>query len=394
MFISLLTMTSLAACGSSTDTGGTQSDKTEANSGSETVKVGVVLTVTGPQAVTGKWALEGHQQAVNEINDSGGFQVGDKTYKLEIVHYDTEGKTESATAATEKLINQDKVNIILGTSSSSETNAMIPIAQREKIPLITAVAASPILNEQGAKYFTSAAAQNTNFTLGVSKTVKDAGWGQVAVLHLNDAWGESSAKTLIPAMEALGVKVVFKEAFAPQNKEFATLLNKAKGANPEGLILIGQTEITVPIIKQAREIMPDTPIMDTGGSILDEIARLVPAESEGMIGFNRSGRVEEEVHKEFKEKFKKNYNYDPNSFNYSGYDGIYLVVDAFKRAGTVTDREKINEAVRASNFDGLMGNYTFDDKGNNKITGLRGLIINGKVQYQTVNDPLPSEVLK
>lgn len=357
----------LAGCGTMTETstsshaGTTNEQSGQGPSQTQVVKLGIVLPVTGPLGMTGKWTLLGHEMAVKEINERGGFKIGDTTYTFELIHYDTEGKTESATAATERLISQDKVPVIIGTSVSSETAAMIPIAEREKTPLITVVAASDMLTQQGARFFTQAAPANINFVAAGVKTLTDMGIQNVALIYLDDAWGQSYAKLYPPKIAEAGLQVVAQEPFAPQQKEFVTLLNKVKATKPDGILLVAETELAVPLLKQIHEIMPDVPVMETGGTIPEEALKLAPEAAEGLVTLTRAGKETPEI-KAFKERFKAEYGEEANSFHFSGRDGIYLVMDAMIRAGSVTDKEKINDAIRGSNFTGLIGTYTFNEK--------------------------------
>ncbi|MBS4210869.1 ABC transporter substrate-binding protein [Neobacillus rhizophilus] len=366
------------------------SEETSGKSGGsvETVEIGVVLATSGPIAQTGTWVLDGHKAAEKEINDNGGFKVGDKTYKVKIVQYDSEGRAESATAATEKLINQDKVPVILGTSISSETAAMIPIAQRAKTPLITFVAASDILTAQGASFFSQAAPANKNYVEAGTKTMKDMEMKNIAFIYVDDAWGQSYGKLYPPAMEEKGLKIVATEKFAPEQKEFMTMLNKVKAKNPDGIVLAAETELAVPLLKQLHEVMPDVKIMESGGSIPEELIKVAPDAVNGLVTLSRAGAVTPEITK-FQELFAKSNSYKANSFNYSGYDGIHFIVDAMQRAGTVTDKEKINKAIRDAKYKGLIGTYSFNEKGENSLVGNRAIIKDGKVIYQTVNEPLP-----
>jgi branched-chain amino acid transport system substrate-binding protein len=364
------------------------SEKSSGSSSSETVEIGVVLATSGPIAQTGTWVLDGHKAAEKEINDNGGFKVGDKTYKIKIVHYDSEGRAESATAATEKLINQDKVSAILGTSISSETAAMIPIAERAKTPLMTFVAASDILTSQGANFFSQAAPANKNYVNAGTKTMQDIGMKNVAVIYVDDAWGQSYAKLYPPVMEKEGINIVTTEKFAPEQNEFMTMLNKIKAKNPDGILLAAETELAIPLLKQLEEVMPDVKIMETGGTIPEELIKLAPAAAEGIVTLSRAGAETPEI-KTFKELFSKSYDYEANSFSYSGYDGIHFMVDAMVKAGTVTDKEKLNKAIRGAQFKGLIGTYSFNEKGENNLLGNRAIIKDGKVIYQTVDQPLP-----
>jgi branched-chain amino acid transport system substrate-binding protein len=380
MILLLFMFAALAGC----------SEGSEKSSGSstETVEIGVVLATSGPIAQTGTWVLDGHKAAEKEINDNGGFKVGDKTYKIKIVHYDSEGRAESATAATEKLINQDKVLAILGTSISSETAAMIPIAERSKTPLMTFVAASDILTSQGANYFSQAAPANKNYVNAGAKTMQDMGMKNVAVIYVDDAWGQSYSKLYPPVMEKEGIKIVTIEKFAPEQNEFMTMLNKIKAKNPDGILLAAETELAIPLLKQLEEVMPDVKIMETGGTIPEELIKLAPSAAEGIITLSRAGAETPEI-KAFKELFSKSYDYEANSFSYSGYDGINFIVDAMKKTGTVSDKEKISKAIREAQFKGLIGTYSFNEKGENNLLGNRAIIKDGKVIYQTVDKPLP-----
>lgn len=381
MLMLLITLTALVGCSGKEETSTDQSSE-------QTVDVGIVLATTGPLAQTGSWVLEGHKVAAEQINKNGGFKVGDQTYKINIVHYDSEGKAESATAATERLINQDKVPVILGTSISSETAAMIPIADRSKVPLVTFVAASDILTDQGAQFFTQAAPANKNYVNAGVKTMQDMGMTKIAMIYLDDAWGQSYAKLYPPVIEEAGIEIITTEKFAPEQKEFLTLLNKVKAANPDGILLAAETELAIPLLKQLEEIIPDVKVMETGGSIPEEVLHLAPAAAEGMVILSRSGEETEEI-KTFKEIFTESSDYEPNSFAYSGFDGINFIVDAMQRAGTVSDSEKINESIRDAEYTGLIGTYTFNEKGENNLVGNRSVIKDGKVIYQSVDSPLP-----
>ena len=380
----------LTGCNSGSESSsGSSNENEDAGSGeSGVVKVGVVLATTGPLATTGQWALDGHEMAVKVINENGGFQVGDTTYEIEIIHYDSEGRAESATSATERLINQDKVPVILGTSISSETQAMIPISERGQVPLVTTVAASDVLTAQGSEFFTHAAPANINYVDAGTKTLNDMGVKNVAIIYVDDAWGQSYARLYPPVLEEAGINIVAEEAFAPEQNEFMTLLNKVKSANPDGILLAAETELAVPLLTQLEQVMPDVKVMETGGVIPEEVLKLEPEAAEGLIALSRSGEETEEI-KEFKEMFNEEFGYEANSFNFSGWDGIHLVVDAFKRAGTVSDTVKINEAIRASNYKGLIGTYTFNEKGENNLTGNRAIIKDGEVIYQSVESELP-----
>ena len=160
-----------------------------------------------------------------------------------------------------------------------------------------------MLTQQGARFFTQAAPANINFVAAGVKTLTEMGIQNVALIYLDDAWGQSYAKLYPPKIAEAGLQVVAQEPFAPQQKEFVTLLNKVKATKPDGILLVAETELAVPLLKQIHEIMPDVPVMETGGTIPEEALKLAPEAAEGLVTLTRAGKETPEI-KAFKERFK------------------------------------------------------------------------------------------
>ncbi|WP_077213317.1 ABC transporter substrate-binding protein [Bacillus dakarensis] len=375
-------------CSGSSETGG----KGGSGDGGDTIKIGIAVATSGAIAKTGQDSLAAQRVAVEEINESGGVKIGDKSYKFELVHYDTEGKAESATAATERLIQQDKVMAVIGASTSTETAAMIPIAERNKTPMLTAVAAAPVLTNMGANYFTSASSQTIMAIQKYVDGMKNFDYKKVAMLHFNDEFGMATAEAVNKAFAENDIEIVFQEAFAPTQHEFGTMLDKVAATDAEVIFAVAQIESFVNLLKQAKEKGIKIPVRDGAGGALEEMIKILPPEyTHGLVGGSRSGRVDAEDHKAFRAKFE-----EPelvNSFHYSGRDSIYLLKDAFERAGSATDKEKLQEAIRASNFDGLMGNYQFNEKGENSIKSITGIVLDGEIHYYEKDEDIPQDVI-
>ena len=125
LLLALTMALSLTACGGSKDASkdtqsGTKTASGENSSGdAETIKIGLCQPFTGSVAVAGEYSRRGVDLAVEQINDAGGFEVGGKMYKIEIVEEDNEGKPEITNNAYNKLIGQDKVKAIIGPDASS-----------------------------------------------------------------------------------------------------------------------------------------------------------------------------------------------------------------------------------------------------------------------------------
>ena len=158
------------------------------------IKVGVVLPMTGNNAFDGRLTLEGIKLAIEEINGRGG--VNGKT-KIELVIMDSRGIPAEAVSVMEKLVNVDKVSAVLGDFGSSCTLAMAPVAQREKTPPTTPISMAPKLTKQGNNFaFRTADNSEINARAFVQMATDDLKIKNWAFIGVNDDYGRDWWKPL------------------------------------------------------------------------------------------------------------------------------------------------------------------------------------------------------
>jgi branched-chain amino acid transport system substrate-binding protein len=116
------------------------------------VKIGSLMTTSGAAAHLGKTCLNGALLAVEEINAKGGITIGGEKYKIDLINYDDKCVAKDAVSATERLVRQDKVAVILGAICSHCTLAAMEITEKEKIPILTPISASVKVTAMGYKY--------------------------------------------------------------------------------------------------------------------------------------------------------------------------------------------------------------------------------------------------
>ena len=116
------------------------------------IKLGSAISLTGKYATAGGHAKAGYDFAVKKIADAGGVKFGGKCYNFQIIYYDDESKGDRGATLAERLINQDKVQYMLGPYSSGLTKAIAPITEKYKIPMVEAEGASRSLFNKGYKY--------------------------------------------------------------------------------------------------------------------------------------------------------------------------------------------------------------------------------------------------
>ncbi len=118
----------------------------------DTIVFGAAISLTGKTAKEGEYTRDGYQFYVDTMNQAGGIKVGGKTYKVALKYYDDESKSERTAQLVEKLINEDKVNFLLGPYASAPTATAAPIAEKYKIPMVEANGSAESIFNKGYKY--------------------------------------------------------------------------------------------------------------------------------------------------------------------------------------------------------------------------------------------------
>ncbi|MDO4178751.1 MAG: ABC transporter substrate-binding protein [Phascolarctobacterium sp.] len=350
----------MAGCGG----GDKKAAKTDAN----VYKVGACFELTGNVANYGKSAMEGFKLAAAEINAKGG--VNGK--KIQVVESDNKSEPAESGNAITKLITQDKVIAVVGPATSGCVAAGTPISTANKVPHIAPCATAPGVTLDGnkAKQFVFRAcfidpfqgqvmAEFTNNTLKLKN---------VAILFDSSSdYSKGLAEVYQKTLEGKGGKITAKEAFLAKDLDFKASLTKIKASNPEALYVPGYYEEVSKIIKQAREIGINCPIMGSDGWESPKLAEIAGKDAlkdcyyvSAFSADDKDPSVQEFI-KKFKDANKK----DPDIFSMQGYNAGLILADAIKRAGEGADGTKIAKAIEETK--GLpvaSGKLTFDEKHN------------------------------
>ena len=200
----------------------------------ETIKIGLVQPLTGSVAYNGNADVNGSKLAVEERNNAGGV-LG---RKIELVIEDGQCKPANSINAAEKLIQKDKVVALSGAFCSSATAAIMPVAERYKMPLITGVSSKADLTEKGNKYFFRAAETDALLSRAFAKILaNDLKLKNVAYVGVNDDWGRGGVEEFSRDLSAAGVKTAAKEYFDHGTTDFYTLLTKLRASNADAIFV-------------------------------------------------------------------------------------------------------------------------------------------------------------
>lgn len=340
----------LAGCGKSAET----------SANASTIKVGLNYELSGQVATYGQGLVQGIELALEEINKNGGV-LGKQ---IEAVKVDNKSETaESANVAT-KLAVKEKVVAILGPATSGNTKAAAPIAVQNKVPLISASAtADDVTVDSNGKVrdfiFKTCFSDSFQGVIMANFAYEDLGKKNAVILVDNGSdYSKGLAKNFKETFEKFGGKVLSQEAYAAKETNFKAVLTTIKGLNPDVIYLPGYYEEVGLIVKQARELGINTPILGGDGYESPKLAELAGKTALNGVYFTNHYSSKDTTPEvvAFQKAFKAKYNKEPDAFNALGYDLAYFLADAIKRTGEV-DPVKLKEALAATkDFKGITGN--------------------------------------
>jgi branched-chain amino acid transport system substrate-binding protein len=348
LFLSAILVIFLISCGSS---------------GGKTIKLGMLYNMTGSQASLDGPSANGAKLAAKEINAAGGV-LGKQ---LELVSYDGKSDAETIGKAAAQLVEKDKVVAMFGFSDSDMVMAAAPIAAKAKIVFITSGATSPKLPSQVPDYLflscfgdnvqAAAAAEYSWNTLQAKSAYLLIDKGMEYTLLLGKYFKERFTE--------LGGSVVLEDTYQTGDKDFSAQITKLKALKPAPDMLFissGPDDIGT-IVKQVRDAGITGPIF--GGDGYDTpLLMQIAGKGANNVYYTTHSLMDKtagspEVQK-FIAAYEAEYKTPPeNAFAGLGYDTVYLLVDAMKRANSA-DPKKIREALQTTkDLPGVTGSITF-----------------------------------
>ena len=282
--------------------------------------------------------------------------------QIELTPYDNKGDGSETVNAYNKLIDQDKVDAIIGAVISTNTQAIAPLAARDGIPMITATAtADKGITDQGDNIFRSC------FTDGyqgekISQFATQDLKAKTAAILYNTAsdYSDGLSKAFKAKFEADGGKVVAVEGYTDQDKDFKSILTKVKGQNADVLLIPDYYEKIALITKQARDLGIESTFL--GGDGWDGVIGKIDNEIIEKSYFSNHYATDDEskVVQDFIKNYEAEYGEKPNAFAALGYDAATTMIEAIKAAGT-TDKAKVIESLKAIELDLVSGKTKFKD---------------------------------
>jgi len=321
------------------------------------IKIGAILPLTGDAAQWGIPPLRGAELAVREINETNFLN-----FKLTLIVEDGKCNPKEAVSAFNKIITVDKVKLVMGEVCSGATLAIAPIAEKNRILLISPASTNPKISEAGDYIFRvipSDALRGAVF----AEYVFNKGYRRVGIIYINNEGGKGNRDSFKERFEDLGGQIVIEEIYEPGSTDMRAQLTKIKRISPEVVVVVSYPSDTYILMKQAKELGLNIPLYFQTEAVEDpNVLREAGNAAEGVI-YILPAPAEGEKTDEFIQRYERVYGIKPELFAAEGYDIIWLIANAIKETGK-TDPGSIKDYLyKVKNYQGASGIITFDKNG-------------------------------
>ncbi len=324
----------------------------------ETLRVGIILPLTGAKAKFGEIEKLSFDLALKEINDAGGINGK----KLEFLYEDDTGRPEVARSAAEKLITKDKVVMLGGGYGSSETFAIAGVAQQSRIPFLVNTGSDDKITEQGWEYVFRLNPPVSEYPKALESFLTEVVKPKTAaILYENTNFGSSGSQEFKEICKRLGIEVVVDEGYEHGGVDFKPILVKVKDKNPDLVYMISYVMDASLLMRQSMElrIKPKLFVGGAAGFTLPEFPQNAGKAAEKVFSatlwyqtLKYPGAMD------YYNKFVSTFNKDTEYHGAEAYAAAYVIADVLKRAKS-TGADDIRKALSETDMMTVFGPVKF-----------------------------------
>src|SRR5262245_45509676 len=273
------------------------------------IRIGASLSLTGTYAKLGKNQHEGYQLCQKDLNAKGGL-LG---RKVEFVVYDDQSMPPTGVRLYEKLITEDKVDVVMGPYSSPITEAVAGVTEKYKKVMVSPLAATTSIFKKNRKYIFMVISPAEVYLEGLLDMAAKRGLKTVAVVNEDTLFSKAAAAGAVDLAKKKGMQVVFTEAYPKGNTDFSALLTKVKAANPDVVAAATYFDDAVALTRQMKELAVNPKMYGvTVGGDLPEFYDTLKQNAEYIYGATQwEPTLPYPGNQEWFEAYKKEFGHDP-----------------------------------------------------------------------------------
>jgi len=322
------------------------------------IKIGEVDPLSGGVSQFGIGCHQGIVLALDQINAAGGV-LGQQ---IELVTEDDQSKPGQSATAVRKLITQDKVAALLGDATSSATLESAPIAQANKIPMITPSATNPRITQVGDFIFRVCFLDELQGRVIARFARQKLNAAKIFTLvDVKQDYSVDLEKFFKDEFTKLGGSIVGEQSYSSGDTVFRAQLTAIRGLRPDAIYVPGYYQEVALIVKQGRQIGLTMPFLGCDGWANQALIAIGGKAMDGCYFTNHfSPEDQSPIVKEFVGKYREKYGSLPDTFAALGYDAASILCDSIKRAAS-SDSLQIRDALaKTASFEGVTGIISLD----------------------------------
>lgn len=336
-----------------------------------TIRIGGLFAITGPASFLGEPERNTLEMLVKETNAKGGVNGS----KIELFVYDTQGDATKAVQLATKLIKNDKVVAIIGPSTTGESLAVIPIVERERIPLISCAAGIKI-TEPVKKWVFKTPANDYVAAEKIFNFAAKKGQKKIALMTVSDSYGSSGREQLKTLAVKKGISIVADEVFSPKDTDMTPQLTKIRGAKPDAIICWGTNPGPAVVTRNLQQLGIRIPLYQSHGVASKKFIELagasaaegvtLPAGKLAVYTILPNSDPQVKLLREYDQAYRRAFNVEASTFGGYAYDGYRMVVEAIKKSGATP--EKIRAGIEnTKKMVGVSGIFTMSPTDHNGL---------------------------
>jgi branched-chain amino acid transport system substrate-binding protein len=326
----------------------------------KTLKLGVIEPMSGGTATFGQETSQGIRMAVEEINKQGEL-------KIEMILEDDKSEVTDAANAAKKLIGVDKVQAIIGSVPSSNTNAAAPIAESAKVPLMTSASTNISVTQKG-KYISRVCFLDDFQGLSMAKfAFQDLKAKKAAiVIDSTSDYSRGLADSFKSSFLKLGGEIVVEVSYSQKDQDFSSQLTKIRTRKPDVVFAPGYYTEIGNMLRQAKTLGVRAKFLGGDGWSSPKLYEIA---GDAVVGHYYADHffyqdTDAKV-QEFVKRYKAKWNVEPSSMAALGYDAVYVMAEAAKRVkGPIASTPLMEEINLTKGFVGVTGSITLDENRN------------------------------
>ena len=318
------------------------------------VKIGIVNSMTGPEAPIGEDLSNGIKLAIEDLKK--------KNIEVQAIWEDDTGKPQVGIGAMEKLATRDNVAGVVGAYTSAVTSVVAKTAERYKVPLVNPVASKEEITRQGYKYVFRVSATTNDYAQVLLDMALSFGQPKtLGILNENTDFGVSGGRSAKEYAEKKGLKVVFNEAYSKGSPDYRSTLVNVKNANPDIVFMVSYVADAILLMRQSREIaLSPMAFLGAGAGFSNAQFAKETAVSNGIFSSTQwTAAVSWPGAKEFAKMYQERYGKTASYHAATAYTAMWILAQAASQSNG--DREKTRAALDGGSWEALDGTVKFAD---------------------------------